>query len=628
MAAEKKSRKLKNEVVEPDVCTVCSERYTSIIRKKISCKFCKESTCSKCIEQYLLTRHEDAHCLHCRVNYNDTTLHEICTQTYLKQTYFKHRQEVLINRERANLPPLQEEASREKKIKAFNDEYLKVGKEINQLRKKYDNIHNEYNDKYAQVYVNYIDNETKRRGVEELEKVKARRDNMVQSITKLQDEQMSINHRRHEVLRQNRPNSSEEDKDEKRKFIRRCTRTDCQGFLSTAWKCGLCDWYSCNKCFAVKGEEHDTPHECKKEDIETAELIKKDCKPCPKCGEFIEKSSGCSQMFCISCQTPWDWNTGRIVTTGAIHNPHYYEWLKRTGGTIQRNPADVPCGGYPTWRDIQWVMGIPASNYDTLAQRTFNEFHRLCMEIQDNSARHWRSHVDNATMNRINIRYLIGEFDDKTWGRQLATHEKKRKRDSEIQDVLAAFRMVAVELINRVYQFQHDGKPPRAMPQSEQYRVKELLEQVNREALELISVINDGLRTVSMSYSYTVPYISSIKMDNRRYNGTYDGYYIHLSLESRNFREHEKIERNAKKSESLSNDQVDDSSSDVSDDESVVDEVPRYQAPNQPYTTNANNVRIIDEVVDEVDEFADDMTMNEQEQLQAAILESYVASNQ
>jgi hypothetical protein len=329
-------------------------------------------------------------------------------------------------------------------------------------------------------------------------------------------------------------------------------------------------------------------------------------------------------MFCISCQTPWDWNTGRIVTTGAIHNPHYYEWLKRTGGTIQRNPADVPCGGYPTWRDIQWVLGISVThnNYDPVAERTFNEFHRLCMEIQDNSARHWRSHVDHATMNRINIRYLIGEFDDKTWGRLLATHEKKRKRDSEIQDVLAAFRMVAVELINRVYQYQHDGKTPRNMPQSERYRVKELLEQVNREALELIGVINDGLRTVSLSYSYTVPYISSVILESRRYDG-----YLHLSLESRNFREHEKLERNAKKSESQANDQIDDSSSDVSDDESVA-EIPRYQAPNQIYTTNANNVRIIDEAVDEVvDEFADDMTMNEQEQLQAAILESYVGSN-
>lgn len=70
-------------------------------------------------------------------------------------------------------------------------------------------------------------------------------------------------------------------------------KSDCNGFLSTAWKCGLCDWYSCSKCFTVKGAEHDTPHECKEDDLKTAELIRSDSKPCPNCGEFINKSSGC-----------------------------------------------------------------------------------------------------------------------------------------------------------------------------------------------------------------------------------------------------------------------------------------------------------------------------------------------
>ena len=43
-----------------------------------------------------------------------------------------------------------------------------------------------------------------------------------------------------------------EEKEEKRKFIRRCTRDNCQGFLSTAWKCGICEFYSCPKCFKIK----------------------------------------------------------------------------------------------------------------------------------------------------------------------------------------------------------------------------------------------------------------------------------------------------------------------------------------------------------------------------------------
>ena len=96
---KERKQRTKKPVEEPELCSICASKYTPIIRKKVVCKFCSKDACSKCIEQYLTSRHEDAHCLHCRVNYNDTMLNEICTKTYLQQTYFRHRQEVLMNRE-------------------------------------------------------------------------------------------------------------------------------------------------------------------------------------------------------------------------------------------------------------------------------------------------------------------------------------------------------------------------------------------------------------------------------------------------------------------------------------------------------------------------------------------------
>jgi len=646
-------------------CGICTDVYTSTLRKKCICKYCNTATCSKCIERYLLDRHEDAHCLHCRVNYNDTALHEMCTKTYLKHTYFKHRQEVLINRERANLPGLQDIAMTELKKRENERKIMEIKAEIIPIEKERDIVLSEYNKVY------------KNKGSVILNEL----------IAKMDEYRILIDNKRKEIqdivyLMYNK----EEEKEEKRKFIRRCTRDNCQGFLSTAWKCGICEYYSCSKCFKPKTKKqydlHNDPHECLKDDLDTAELIKKDCKPCPNCGEFIMKSSGCfakntiiptwtsykmsqdivvgdeligddclkrivletcsgidtlyevtqhnamnytvnskhilvlkykneripylkngklmvewfdrkelvhkrhhiqepytlepipidieimvedymklddytkqqlygftfqdsymsddstslhsievkeiglgeyygwkvdsnnrfilsddtvlhncDQMWCLSCKTPWSWTSGKVVTSGPIHNPHYYEWMRRNG-SAPRNPADVPCGGYPgAWELRRFPINVNNSNL-------FYEFHRICGEIQEISERNYRSHIDNNTT-AINVKFLLGDFDEKRWGQHLGKNERKRKRDSEVQEIFAAFRMVAVELINRVQTY--DGRLSKISVK----KIEEFLETLYVEIHSLINMINDGLKTISISYSYSVPYIYN---NNNRYS--------------------------------------------------------------------------------------------------------------
>lgn len=693
------TKRLKNQVVEPELCVVCSDRFTAIIRKKTTCSFCKASTCSKCVEHYLLTRHEDAHCLHCRVNYNDTSLHEICTKTYLQQTYFKHRQEVLVNRERANLPPLQEAAQREKAAREVQAQINVVNAEMLELKRE----RSKALEQYHHVYVDYYRNlNTHPDRLAEMNRLIARSDDLRRRIRQKQEDIHAIRWPQQVVQQAQQAQQEEKKEEEKKRFVRRCTRPDCKGFLSTAWKCGMCEWYSCSKCFAVKGEKHDTPHECKKEDVETADLIRKDCKPCPKCGEFIEKSSGCfaadtpvlmwdggikmsqeirigdelvgddgtkrtvldtvtgedmmyevtqntgmnytvnskhtlllkfsgekqiywneaenawtmrwfdrewfvirtklihetehtttdealremkefrdalimdemieiltdrymtlddeaknalvgfksahvgtikhdrlhtsiivrekghgtyfgwkvdgnhrfvladttsvrncSQMFCISCQTPWDWETGKIVTSGPLHNPHYYEWLKRTGGAVPRNPNDVPCGGFPA----AWELARHPRGMKRNVSQLFYEFHRICMELQEISTRTYRSHLDQEGTTRINIGFLLGDTDEKKWGRLLAINEKKRKRDAEIQEVLGAFRMVAVELINRVQNYSDRGIP--SFYHLHPADAEAFIMALHVEITALITMINDAMKDISVSYSYSVPYIAT-----------------------------------------------------------------------------------------------------------------------
>ena len=523
-----KSKKTKKVVEEPESCGVCMDNYTPIIRKKCVCKYCKADTCSKCIERYLLERHEDAHCLHCRVNYNDTTLNEICTKTYVQHVYFKHRQEVLINRERANLPGLQDAAILEKQKRDNEEKIKEINKEVETVQLQRDKVMTDYNLLYTQYYAALAAKQDTTATRKKLDELLVASETYRKDIADKRDKIQRIRYPAAYGLPANGGTHAKPE-EEKKKFIRRCTRDNCQGFLSTAWKCGICDYYSCSKCFVTKTKKHDDPHECKKEDIETAEMIKADCKPCPNCGEFIQKSSGCDQMWCISCQTPFSWTTGKVVTGGAIHNPHYYEWMRRNGQAMDRNPLDVPCGGYPN----AWELRRMPKGMSNATANKFFEFHRICQELQDISGRNYRSHIDQTTTSGINVKFLLGDFDEKHWGQLLGKNERKRKRDREVQEIFAAFRMVAVELINRVQNYRSEDGKIRSFTDLPVKEAEAYITELGKEIQELIKMINDGLRNVSISFNYSVPYIAV------------DGQYY--SIKTKNFSDEVKKKRGAKK---------------------------------------------------------------------------------
>lgn len=525
-----KSKKTKKVVEEPESCGVCMDNYTPIIRKKCVCKYCKADTCSKCIERYLLERHEDAHCLHCRVNYNDTTLNEICTKTYVQHVYFKHRQEVLINRERANLPGLQDAAILEKQKRDNEEKIKEINKEVEAAQLQRDKVMTDYNLLYTQYYAALAAKQDTTATRKKLDELLVASENYRRDIADKRDRIQRIRYPDIYGLPANGGTHAKPE-EEKKKFIRRCTRDNCQGFLSTAWKCGICDYYSCSKCFVTKTKKHDDPHECKKEDIETAEMIKADCKPCPNCGEFIQKSSGCDQMWCISCQTPFSWTSGKVVTGGAIHNPHYYEWMRRNGQAMDRNPLDVPCGGYPN----AWELRRMPKGMSNATANKFFEFHRICQELQDVSGRTYRSHIDQTTTSGINVKFLLGDFDEKHWGQLLGKNERKRKRDREVQEIFAAFRMVAVELINRVQNYRSEDGRFRSFTELPIKEAEAYITELSKEIQELIKMINDGLRNVSISFNYSVPYIAI------------DGQYY--SIKTKNFSDEVKKKRGAKKEE-------------------------------------------------------------------------------
>ena len=287
--------KMSTEATE---CPVCIEKYNKV-RRVVSCAKCNNTSCHRCLQRYITETIEDPHCMHCKHPFDRQFLNANLTKTFMMGEYVQKRQEILWKREESFIPAAMPFA-------VLDKERVELRKQIAEYRQLMEDLQN-------QLY---------------------RADRRIDTI-------------RYAIDRGVLPTDGGSSKptEVQQKFVRRCIKESCRGWLSTGWKCDICDTKVCPNCYQVK---LNNDHECNKEDVETADYIRKNAKNCPKCGEMIEKKDGCDQMFCTSCHTAFSWKTLEIVK-GAIHNPHYFAWRQANGGA-ERTIGDMQCGGVPDVR--------------------------------------------------------------------------------------------------------------------------------------------------------------------------------------------------------------------------------------------------------------------------------------
>ena len=68
----------------------------------------------------------------------------------------------------------------------------------------------------------------------------------------------------------------------------------------------------------MKGEKHDSHHECKEDDLKTAELIRADSKPCPNCGTNNPVGAKKCCMCGHSFSSEFNLKLDEALRTGAI----------------------------------------------------------------------------------------------------------------------------------------------------------------------------------------------------------------------------------------------------------------------------------------------------------------------
>lgn len=448
-----------------DSCIVCYELFNKSSRTETKCPYCNCKICRTCLQTYLLNDISDIpHCVNteCDKGWDREFLDPELTRTFRLVTYKDHREKVLMDREKARMPSTQEDAS---------------------LYKEATIIH-----KNASVRQFELENQIK--------ELQASLDLIL--MQKYNARRLIDSYGRNRITE----SVAGATKAEPAKFIKPCPAEGCKGFLSTAWKCGLCAQWTCPDCHDLKGLERDVEHTCEPAKVETARLITKEAKPCPKCGVSICKIDGCDQMFCTICTTSFNWRTGRIAE-GPTHNPHYFDWLRKqnkvaNAGAGVAPPIGMNCDDRDTDRRIISKLGdyynprrpLPIRSFDGSFDKLFLiEAWRLMREYQDVNANYLQD--SNEKYRQLRVRYMANEISEDEWKSALQRHEKEVNYQRAINQMKEVYRNATRDIIRQIL--------------DSHTKIEDVVKQME----ELIKYCNESFHTISKRFGRKAIFITA-----------------------------------------------------------------------------------------------------------------------
>jgi len=587
MSSEKPKRSKK---IIP-VCQICDETINKSTRLLVNCPYCSYEACRKCCETYILNE-SIVKCMNpeCAKEWTRKHIRDIFTLVFINGPLKEHREKLLFDKERALLPATQPIIEGKILAKKIDGEILEVQQQINQMTRRIMSLHGDRN-----------------------------RALNIQTRT-----------------------------NERSLFVRACPDEDCRGFLSSQWKCGICEKWVCPDCHIIKGYTRDAEHTCNPDDVATAQLLSSDTKPCPQCGTGIFKIDGCfaentpillfdgsikmsqdiqigdtlvgddgnirvvlntvsgidelyevsqdigmtyivnskhkmvfkccmddtspseieitvddyismddtikqnlygyksndyagvcagedhvttaisikpigigkyygwevdhnhrfllkdctvvrncDQMWCTQCHTAFSWRTGR--TESRVHNPHYFEWQRRNGNQIPRDPNDFVCG-----RDMDHSI------YDAFSRllRSYFMTNSNCRQLLkriDDIVRYSLHliHVERPTQpnyerrnEELRVKYLMKEISEEEMRTLLQRDEKKHHRNQELAEVYTLLVNTVTEILTRFYNELNELKENKKRDLHGEIDMTTL-----NEVDRIVEYVNECLADISHTYS-------------------------------------------------------------------------------------------------------------------------------
>lgn len=385
-------------------CDVCCSAINKSINSQVKCpnSSCEFVMCKKCVRYYLMNSMDLPHCMSCKAQWGRLFTIQNLNKVFWDGDYMTHRKEILTEREISKIPETMEYAEQVKQLDTLAIKKREIMRQKAELQK---------------------------------------------AMRVLQDEIWKIDRESWEIKNGNTAGK------ERKKFIMSCQNPDCNGFLSTQYKCEICNYSTCSKCLEFIGDDKDN-HECKDDNLKTAEEIRTTTKPCPNCSQRIYKISGCDQMWCVDCKVSFSWNTGQLILSGVIHNPHYYEYLQTVnGGQANRNPQDVQCGGL-----VQiYLLTKMFNSIDSGRQYKLSKLHQVISDITYDKIVRLREKI-RETENMMDLRasYILKKINKQELTTRILNNDKIYQKSQEELHVYELLSVYGIEFFRSIHDMRTD----------------------------------------------------------------------------------------------------------------------------------------------------------------------------